>query len=381
MKKIKKILLSLIIASLPIVSFISVSAAEQNPTLTLMYHEICTDKKYESSFTLSSATFEEDIKLLINKGYNFYFASEMDDFLNNTDGKNGVVITFDDGYESGYTKVLPILEKYQIKATFFIIGRHIDTEQFLSTEQLRALSESPYVEIGSHSNRIHGNPTDYIWDLYKRDAMSALADFNENAKIIEGITSKKVTSASFPYGIYTEYLNALMNYNGYTTYSSIEQPCLKGNTPYPRYNRSGTYNLSNIIQHASSTGLHPNQYYPYKQQKNTSAVTVYANGSKYYGNVIMENDSTILPVSFLTENLNAYSSWIEQGAKLLISKNDKEIILTKGSEIAFVNGEAVTLCTPVFSSNFELYVPARFIAETFGAEINWDAKHRSVLIY
>ncbi len=252
------------------------------------------------------------------------------------------------------------------------------TEQFLSSEQLKALSESPYVEIGNHSNLIHGNSSDHVWNLYKRDAMNALNDYKTNAQIIQNITSKPVTSASYPYGIYTEYLNALMNYNGFTTYSSDEGGCVKENSPYPRYNRAKDCNIAGLMQHARSIVSYDSLLNRYQD---AADITVYENGSKFTDTVFMKNDVTMLPADFLAENINAQINWIEQGNKIQIYKNNNEIILTKDSDTALINGETVDLSVHVFTSKNKLYVPTRLVAETLGAEVHWDTKHRTVLIY
>src|SRR5690606_18113223 len=43
-----------------------------------------------------------------------------------------VALTFDDGYLNNFTVALPLLEKYQIPATFFIIGKSLAEEKFIS---------------------------------------------------------------------------------------------------------------------------------------------------------------------------------------------------------------------------------------------------------
>ena len=383
MKNLKKLTAMTVLAIMSAVN-ISVYANPNNPSLAIMYHEICTNKKDETAFIITASAFENDIKYLKDSGYQFLFASEMEDYLNNSDGKNAVAITFDDGYETGLTTVLPILEKYEVKATFFVIGNDIDKPQFMTKEQLKTLSESPYVEIGNHSNNIHGMPADSVSAMYSRDAMAALDDFNNNSEILESIISKKITSASYPYGIYTDYLNALMNYNGYTTYSSVEMPCIKETTPYPRYNRPGDAEIAALISHAAANSYYnppANYRNPHMQQQAGNNITVYENGSKFQGNVISKDGTTMLPVSFIAENLNASAEFNNYGRSVRISKNGKLIELNSDSDTALINGEPTSMGNSAFLYAGTLYAPVRFVAEAIGAQVKWDGKHKTVIIY
>lgn len=54
-------------------------------------------------------------------------------------GRDGLVVTFDDGYRDVYLRAWPILERYGIPATVFVPSGYIDTEQLLEHDRLHAL--------------------------------------------------------------------------------------------------------------------------------------------------------------------------------------------------------------------------------------------------
>jgi peptidoglycan/xylan/chitin deacetylase (PgdA/CDA1 family) len=99
------------------------------------------------------------------------------------------IITFDDGMLSQYTYAKPILDKYNFKATFYIICNKVDKENRMNWNDIHILEEEGH-EIGSHSMN------------HKR--LSKLSEEEIEYEIIE---SKKclqengfdVTSFSFPY--------------------------------------------------------------------------------------------------------------------------------------------------------------------------------------
>lgn len=51
----------------------------------------------------------------------------------------GVVLTFDDGYEDAYTNILPLLEKYEIPATFFICVGNLNTDKEFWWDELERI--------------------------------------------------------------------------------------------------------------------------------------------------------------------------------------------------------------------------------------------------
>ena len=60
------------------------------------------------------------------------------------------IITFDDGMLSQYTYAKPILDKYNFKATFYIICNKVDKENRMNWNDIHILEEEGH-EIGSHS--------------------------------------------------------------------------------------------------------------------------------------------------------------------------------------------------------------------------------------
>lgn len=73
-------------------------------------------------------------------GYNAYY---MDD-----SGDKVVYFTFDNGYEMGYTeKILDILKKEEVPATFFLTGHYVDEEP----ELVKRMIDDGHI-IGNHSN-------------------------------------------------------------------------------------------------------------------------------------------------------------------------------------------------------------------------------------
>lgn len=93
---------------------------------------------------------------------------------------------------------------------------------------------------------------------------------------------------------------------------------------------------------------------------------------------IDENGRVQAPVRFVAQALGAEVSW--NAGTATFSGNGKEIVLTAGRSTAIVNGTAATLDSGAVLIADRMYAPVRFIAETMGAGVQWDADTRTVKI-
>lgn len=64
--------------------------------------------------------------------------------------RNPCTITFDDGLKDVYRVAYPELKKRGIPFTVFVVTDYLDTDGYLTTEELLELSSAPLVTIGSH---------------------------------------------------------------------------------------------------------------------------------------------------------------------------------------------------------------------------------------
>ncbi|WP_428663330.1 polysaccharide deacetylase family protein [Runella sp.] len=250
----------------------------------LVYHGVChedpfrfntlfiTEKRFEAHLTYYKKYFN---LISLEDFYAQRFSSE----------KFNVCLTFDDGFANNYRYVLPLLEKYQIPATFFITAiteagydilwndlltiaskygpdvftfntadyrknrynkyvtsdgialaeqlrltgfgekaaliKHLnslvdfknndrDKDYWvqMDTQQIRALSASSHVTIGSHGY--------YHNDLSQISPEDMLSEMTLSKQFLEKVTGKEVTSIAFPYGAYTEKTLEMAKAAGYS---------------------------------------------------------------------------------------------------------------------------------------------------------------------
>lgn len=78
-------------------------------------------------------------------------ADAIDQMLNKRAFDRGIVtITWDDGFASQFKGAYPIHQKYSLPGTFYITSGFLDTDFYMTSDQVRILQQSGH-EIGGHS--------------------------------------------------------------------------------------------------------------------------------------------------------------------------------------------------------------------------------------
>jgi hypothetical protein len=94
----------------------------------------------------------------------------------------------------------------------------------------------------------------------------------------------------------------------------------------------------------------------------------------------IKNDRTYVPMRYLGEMLGAEVVWDDAARTVTLTKADTTVVFTIGSTSYTVNGEAKTADVAPEITNDRTMLPARFVAEAFGAIVGWDPATQTVLI-
>lgn len=125
------------------------------PILIYHYVEYVKDPgdTIRQSLNIQPRTFDAQIQTLVDAGYTFLTMSDLADAMDGAKPlpEKPVLITFDDGHWDIATDVLPILTKYNVQATAFLISGFIGRSDFLSHDQLKQVIQNGLIEIGSHT--------------------------------------------------------------------------------------------------------------------------------------------------------------------------------------------------------------------------------------
>ena len=137
----------------------------------LLYHSILKDPQRAGMHVLSPDTLEQDLRYLKDHGYTTVSIQQLIDavYQDAPLPEKPVVLTFDDGYLNNLTYVLPLLEKYDMKATISIVGAYTEQAEreddenpnyaYLKKQRIAEMAQSGRFEIGVHSYDMHGQQT------------------------------------------------------------------------------------------------------------------------------------------------------------------------------------------------------------------------------
>ena len=183
----------------------------------LLYHNFVTtvpDNDPDNfNYINTPESFEENIKTLLENGYKVISMKDLEDA---NKGKTilpdkPIIITLDDGYFSNYEYIYPILKKYNVKVSIFIvtdkIGKEIDGIKYLSWDNCLEMQNSGLVEIFSHSKK------HVFYD--KLPVRELRDDVKESYKLIEEHLSKQVLKVfAYHFGAYSNETVRTLKNNG-----------------------------------------------------------------------------------------------------------------------------------------------------------------------
>lgn len=95
---------------------------------------------------------------------------------------------------------------------------------------------------------------------------------------------------------------------------------------------------------------------------------------------VITDGRTLVPVRALFESLGATVGWDDATQTATATKGGTVISMQIGSQTAYVNGAATSLDVPAQTVDGRTMVPARFVAESLGAQVEWDAANDQVKI-
>ena len=114
----------------------------------MMYHGVGWGSK-DANLFVNPQDLEKQFVYLLENGYTPIWFSDLEHV---DEIEKPVLLTFDDGWANNYTNMLPLVEKYHVKVTVFMVwdfftisGNHLDEDEALE------MAASGYVDFQSHT--------------------------------------------------------------------------------------------------------------------------------------------------------------------------------------------------------------------------------------
>lgn len=169
---------------------------ELNVSLPIfMYHFILDDygENLDVENFVKPSTLEEQLKYIVDNGYQTVFVNEIEDLSNYT---KPVALTFDDCFVYFYNNAFPLLKKYNQKASIYIICNYVNGPNYLTTEQIQEMVDSGLVSVQSHTLSHQKLSTLNLDDMKK--------ELNESKSYLDSTYNINVDTICYPIGDYNE---------------------------------------------------------------------------------------------------------------------------------------------------------------------------------
>lgn len=171
------------------------------PTLRvpiLMYHyvEYVKDEKDTTRIALNTLphVLSAQIETLQQANYTFLTNAQLSELLNGQGvlPEKPVVLTFDDGYRDFFTDAYPILQKYNVPATQYVVSGLLSDPNYMTPQQVSEIAAGNLVEIGAHT-------VTHPW-LTNVDQKFVESEVIKSKTDLEKLIGKDVVSFAYPYG-------------------------------------------------------------------------------------------------------------------------------------------------------------------------------------
>ncbi len=206
----------------------------------LLYHRF--GPTAADGMTVTTPVFESHLKYLKDNGYRVIPLKQLVDYYLKTGPKplpKSVVIAVDDGHETVYRYMLPLVMKYRVPVTLFLYPSVISNASYAMTwDQLRELKKTGLFDFQSHT---------YWHPNFKKDEKrmsrpeyekSVTMQMSKSKARLEKELGVQINMLAWPFGIYNDWLMAKAKETGYVAAFSIEaHPAGEGDAlmKLPRY--------------------------------------------------------------------------------------------------------------------------------------------------
>lgn len=164
----------------------------------LMYHHVremrANFSPSDRLYTVTPESFETQMHQLVEAGYHTITPDQLAQALvlgqKNLPTKP-VLITLDDGFRDQYENAFPILQKYHLSATFFIVSEAHKLHGNMNNEMIKELDQAG-MTIAAH--------TQHHAFLTRHSAAKQWEEIEGSKKDLEALLGRPVTSFAYPYG-------------------------------------------------------------------------------------------------------------------------------------------------------------------------------------
>lgn len=379
------------------------------PVPTVMYHKISDNPEEWNDYCISSAQLRSDFDEFKKAGFTPITVNEYldmaDTYKRALTGKdasaeadlkeklnkspNPILITFDDGYEDGYTILFPMLKEYGFKANLSMVGSYEGNGDFLSREQIKEMSDSGLIQFGNHTYALHDEMKNNLKKYYtfQKNYDIIKNDFVKNADLLREWTGRNDAFFTYPYGVSSEMTEKILDEMGVrvSLVTDLSAKFVKlgdGTRKISRLNRTQIESSGDLVikiinmktrqsygSSYGSAGNYDNSASQTAASRGNTRILFYTNGNIYEFTGNIADNTTLITL----EELKKYGSFSAKTALTnkvrTIHLGDCDVVIGAGNVVKVSNWK-----------KGQAYLPVRAFFEFIGYTVNYDPISKTVEI-
>lgn len=198
----------------------------------LMYHRVCDLSPKEArspllrDLTVAPAEFEREVEYLVRNGFTLLLAREVEAAVREGRAlpEKAVAVTMDDGYRDNFERAFPVLRRYGLPATLFLVTGTVGTVGHVSWDDV-AIMHGERVGYGSHA--VHH------YDLTLLPLAQLDEELRESKRVLEERLVERISAVAYPAGRYNRTVAERARAAGYLAgWKKGGGPVQPGDDPY-----------------------------------------------------------------------------------------------------------------------------------------------------
>jgi peptidoglycan/xylan/chitin deacetylase (PgdA/CDA1 family) len=212
MSRSKKLIAFIGLAFLAIIIFLVSFIRQRYIVPIIMYHYVHPNADLKDRLTVSPECFQRQMRFLKERHYNVISLEALATLVKEKRKvpPRTIDISIDDGHRDNYNYIFPILKKYNLPATMFVIINEIGRPEGdrLTWEEIKQMQGSGIITFGSHS--LGADPLVNIKseEEIKRQIFAS-------KKILEEKLGKEIKAFSYPEGFFNAKIKKMVIDAGY----------------------------------------------------------------------------------------------------------------------------------------------------------------------
>ena len=177
----------------------------------LVYHAVGPIGKAKQQDIMPEGIFRRQLDFFAKNRYKVISPYELINQIvqgNKAEGNGfSVVLTFDDGDESFYSLVFPLLLQYKYPATLFLVPGKVGQQGYLSWSNIKEIAKSGLITFGNHTM------THVYLPSFEEEGL--FYEIEHSRKLMEDAIGRSVDLLAYPWGGFNSYIKDRIRKNNY----------------------------------------------------------------------------------------------------------------------------------------------------------------------